>query len=637
MRRRTAGARLETVPYNESMDEPLTTTSEPGAGAPHLSGSRSSAATVTADDHAAARRRGPRVLGAWYRRHVWAVTAALCLVVLAAGFVAVQLAVDERVGEGVTVAGVPLEGLTLEEAQARLDAQLVPRLETVSLRTASGEGLTLSLAQLGISLDTEATARDAQARGRRHVLLGDVWLPGGGGDLALRVRLDPAAYKEGLEAVSAAVDVAARDARLKLAGDGISVVPSRPGTAVDSVALARALTRSLARGAAFAGAVPMKAVPPKVSTADAESRAGAAATYLSRPITLRYRDREVVLTPEAMAGMLSVNTGPGADTYPLTFRNPRAKARLHRLFRFAETPPVNARIIVHPEGGITVKPSEPGNVLDMDVLLQDLDDAASGGGLRTVFAALTSALPTLTEEDIQSMGLASLGAQFVTYFDPRNTARAGNIALAAKLVDGTLVSPGATFSLNGAMGPRTTNRGFDYAPVIASDMVLRQGVGGGICQYATTLFNAALIAGLPIVEREAHSLYISHYPIGRDATVSWGSVDLRFRNDTGKPLMIRSWVEGDHLTVALVGRTGRDVSFETSTFYDIRKPRHGRSDPRVIYDADLGPGVTRWERGIDGRSVRVERVVRDAQGEVLFRDTISSTYDPLDWVKRVGT
>ena len=187
------------------------------------------------------------------------------------------------------------------------------------------------------------------------------------------------------------------------------------------------------------------------------------------------------------------------------------------------------------------------------------------------------------------------------------------------------------------MGPRTTNRGFDYAPVIAADGVLRQGVGGGICQYATTLFNAVLLAGLPVVEREAHSLYISHYPIGRDATVAWGAVDFKFRNDTGKTLLIRSWVEGDHLTVAIVGKTGREVTFKTSSFYDSRKPAHGKSDPRVIYDADLGPGVVRWERGIDGHSVKVERTVRDAQGAVLFRDAFVSHYEPLDWVKRVGT
>ena len=162
------------------------------------------------------------------------------------------------------------------------------------------------------------------------------------------------------------------------------------------------------------------------------------------------------------------------------------------------------------------------------------------------------------------------------------------------------------------MGPRTANRGFDYAPVIAADNVLRQGVGGGVCQYATTLFNAVFFAGLPVVERHAHALYISHYPTGRDATVAWGALDFKFRNDTGKSIMIRSWIGGGALTVALVGKTGRTVTYTTGPFYDIHKPAHGKSDPKVVYDSDLGPGVTRWEQGIDGQSVKVERTVKDA-------------------------
>src|SRR5665647_2497106 len=488
----------------------------------------------------------PRRFARWYRRHVWPATAALILLVFAAGFVTLQLVVRDRIGDGVTVAGLELQGHSAASARETLARDLVPRVSAVQLQTGAHEPLTLTLAQLGMEA-------------------------------------------------------------------------------------------SVVCGKAYTGPVPMKAVPPQVSTADAEARAGVAAMYLARPVTLRYRERTLVLSSGEMAGMLSVNTGADANTYPLTFRNERAAARLHELFSWAETPPVDARIEVHPEGGITVTPSKVGEVLDMKVLLEDLDDTALGGGLRSVFVALKPALPELTSDDVETMGLAALGAQFVTYFDPRNTTRAGNIALAAKLVDGSVVEPGQTFSLNAAMGPRTTNRGFDYAPVIAADGVLRQGVGGGICQYATTLFNAVLLAGLPVVERQAHSLYISHYPIGRDATVSWGAVDFKFKNDTGKALMIRSWVQGDHLTVAIVGKTGREVTFRTGPFYDSRKPPHGKSDPRVIYDADLGPGVVRWERGIDGHSVKVERTVRDAKGTVLFGDTFVSHYDPLDWVKRVGT
>ena len=598
-------------------------------------------APSTASTAPRVRRAGaPHRYAAWYRRHVWPATAALILLVFAAGFVTLQLVMRERIGDGVTVAGLAVGGQTAEAAGETLARDLLPRVSTVQLQTGPDEPLTLTLAQLGMSVDTTATAQAALARGRHRMPLGtQVWLPGGGGDVAPTVRVNAAAYQQGLEAVRAAVDVAPRDAGLEISAssDGVTVVPSKDGTTTDAIALERAIAASVVRGRAFAGPVPMKAVAPQVSTADAEARAGVAAMYLSRPVTLSYRGRAVVLSPREMAGMLSVNKGADADTYPLTFRNEHASARLHELFAWAETPPVNARIEVHPEGGITVTPSKVGEVLDMEVLLEDLDDTAVGGGLRSIFVALKPALPELTSEDVETMGLSSLGAQFVTYFDPRNTPRAGNIALAAQLVDGSVIEPGQTFSLNRAMGPRTTNRGFDYAPVIAADGVLRQGVGGGICQYATTLFNAVLLAGLPVVEREAHSLYISHYPIGRDATVAWGAVDFTFKNDTGKTLLIRSWVEGDHLTVAIVGKTGREVTFKTSSFYDTRKPAHSKSDPRVIYDADLGPGVVRWERGIDGHSVKVERTVRDAQGAVLFRDAFVSRYEPLDWVKRVGT
>ncbi len=587
----------------------------------------------------AAVRRGPlRRLGSWYRRHVWVATALLILAVAVAGFVALQAFMWGSVGNGVSVAGVPLGSLDRMGAASAVSDAVDERLGSVRLETGGDEPLTLSLRQLGVTVDGAATADKALAAGRHELPFGlSVWLPGGGGEVAPVVRVDPTAYAKGLEAVRVQTDVEARDARLKLTGERVTVVPATEGREVDAIALERAILASLSAGRGYAGPVPTKVVAPEVSTLDAEARASAAATYLARPITLRYRSREVVLSPEQMAGMLTVNTRADAAAYPLTFRSDHARAELHRLFGFAETPPVDATVNVNDDGTVSVTESRSGNVLDMPVLLEELDDAASGGGLRTIFVALTPAFPKLSTADVENMGLAALGSQFVTYFDPRNESRAKNIALAAKLVDGTVVDPGETFSLNAAMGPRTANRGFDYAPVIAADNVLRQGVGGGICQYATTLFNAVFFAGLPVVERDAHSLYISHYPIGRDATVAWGSIDFKFKNDTGKSIMIRSWIDGGALTVALVGKTGRKVAYTTSDFYDIRKPAHGKSDPRVIYDSDLGPGVIRWERGIDGRSVKVERTVRDAGGDVLFRDSFTSRYEPLDWVKRVGT
>ncbi len=592
---------------------------------------------MTPEVQAAAPGRLRRFAG-WYRRHAWTLTLGLVFLVVLSGFAAVQVAMHGRVGDGVTVAGVSLQGQSAAQARATLARELAPRVDAVRLQRAGSAPVSFTLGTLGMKLDTAATVRAALAAGRHRLPLGvSVWLPGSGAVLAPALDVSAGAYDAALEAVRKQVDVPARDARLTVRGGVVDVVPSAAGSTVDALALERAIRASVAAGRSYSGPLPLKAVPPQVSTAVAQSRAAAAASYLSRPVTLRYRGTSVVLGPAQMAAMLSVNTGADASEYPLTFRNDRARAALHRLLAAAEVKPVDARLVVHSDGSVTITPSREGQVLDMAVLLGDLDAAVTGGGLRSVFVAVQPAVPALTAGALAADGFASQGSQFVTYFDPRNTTRVKNIALAAGIVDGTVVRPGATFSLNAALGPRTTNRGFDYAPVIAADNVLRQGVGGGICQYATTLFNAVFFAGLPVVERHAHSLYISHYPIGRDATVSWGSADFRFRNDTARPLTIRSWVQGDHVTVAIIGRTGRKVTYVTGAFYDVRKPAYGKAHPRVIYDSDLGRGLVRWQQGIDGRSIRVERTVRSAAGALLFRDAFVSHYAPMDWVKRVGT
>ena len=263
------------------------------------------------------------------------------------------------------------------------------------------------------------------------------------------------AFTAGLARIRAAVDTAPRDARLTLEGDAVKVVPSSDGRTVDALALARVIRVSVAAGRPFSGPVPMMAVAPLVSTAMAQSRAGAAATYLATPVTLRYRETAVKLTPSALADMLTVNTGADASVYPLTFGNAHARSRLSALFSSADIKPVDARLIVHDDGTTTITQSREGQTVDLDAVVRDMNEAASGGGLRTVFVALKPALPALSSAELATQGFSSVGTQFVTYFDPRNKTRVNNIALAARIVDGAVVHPGAVFSLNATLGPRT--------------------------------------------------------------------------------------------------------------------------------------------------------------------------------------
>ena len=141
--------------------------------------------------------------------------------------------------------------------------------------------------------------------------------------------------------------------------------------------------------------------------------------------------------------------------------------------------------------------------------------------------------------------------------------RIHNVQLVAQLIDGKLIAPGATFSFNDATGERTADKGFLEAPVIINGE-LSTGLGGGICQVSTTVFNAAYEAGLPITSRTNHALYISHYPLGRDATVNYPDIDLKFVNDTGKWLLLRTFVGSSSLVVNLYG-TPQHRRVETET------------------------------------------------------------------------
>ena len=204
--------------------------------------------------------------------------------------------------------------------------------------------------------------------------------------------------------------------------------------------------------------------------------------------------------------------------------------------------------------------------------------------------------------------------------------------LVARLLDGRLIAPGATFSFNRATGARTAAKGFREAPVIINGE-LATGLGGGVCQVSTTVFNAAYEAGLKITSRTNHALYISHYPLGRDATVDYPEVDLRFVNDTPHWLLLRTFVGSYSLKVGLYGT-----------------PQHRRvvTDTRPLVDTGVTPVKEEPDPSVsEGRTVVVEggepprstsvrrRVYR--HGKLLYDDTWYSSYRGEPKLVLVGT
>jgi vancomycin resistance protein YoaR len=206
------------------------------------------------------------------------------------------------------------------------------------------------------------------------------------------------------------------------------------------------------------------------------------------------------------------------------------------------------------------------------------------------------------------------------------------VQLVAHLVDNKLIAPGTTFSFNGTTGERSAEKGFLEAPVIVNGE-LQTGLGGGVCQVSTTVFNAAFEAGLPITARTNHALYISHYPLGRDATVNYPDTDLKFVNDTDHWLLLRTFVGSSSLVVTLYGTPAhRRVE-------SIAQPLRYVSAPPVqkTVDATLKPGqVAVDDPGVPAQSTSVERKVYDADGKLLSDATWYSSYRAEPKIVRVG-
>ena len=228
------------------------------------------------------------------------------------------------------------------------------------------------------------------------------------------------------------------------------------------------------------------------------------------------------------------------------------------------------------------------------------------------------------------MGIERAMGSYKTY-NSGTWDRITNLRLGVTLLDGTLVPPGGTFSLNDAIGERTVERGFRTAPVIIGTEYAEE-VGGGTSQVATTVFNAAWESGLKITERNPHSLYISRYQLGRDATVYWPSLDLRFENDTSSWVLVKGFVESDGIRVSIYGGERRRIESSAGTMTIT-----GSAPVERVKDPTLPKGKTVVEEeGSSPSRTSVTRTIYGADGELIREETWNTSYKGETRIVRVG-
>ncbi len=553
----------------------------------------------------------------------------LAVLALAAGIVFAGSA--DRVAAGVSVEGLKLGGLTAEEAQAKLEETAAHYASVPVVFTAANKRFQVRPEALDVEADWAAAAQEAVDRGDAPVPLRGlqrVWLRLSGSEVEASANVFQAALNERVSRIAAGVDRPAREASLVLEGTEPKVVPGQAGRELDREAAAEIMVGALAGFDRSATALPVVVDAPEVTSGTLAPVARQLRVVLSAPVRLTYGGAGFTLTPNEMVQLLEL---PANGATRLRIRQDVAARRLENIARGLARAPRNADFAVRPSGRVRIVPSRPGRELNLAATSAALLRAASSPTDRTAAIVVAEFEPRMTTADAKALRVERELAAYSTLY--AGTAdRINNLQLAVEILDGARIEPGATWSFNEFVGPRTEERGFRTAPVIM-DGKYAEGVGGGVSQVATTVFNAAWEAGIKIGERHPHALYISRYPDGRDATVNYPDVDLKLVNDTPRWIVIKaSYDESGILVRLLGGGPERRVESNAGELKVTGPPQTEREPDPTLYEGDR---IVEFD-GEPSREIRVERIVYQG-GEVLYRESWYTHYRYEARLVRVGT
>jgi vancomycin resistance protein YoaR len=321
------------------------------------------------------------------------------------------------------------------------------------------------------------------------------------------------------------------------------------------------------------------------------------------------------ITPEVVATALSFRADPGQGLVP-ELNKAAIQDALDPQMAKSEQPGRDATL-TFTGGKPVVTPSQDGRGVDYDATLKDLVAVLTKTGDERRITAVYAAQPAdLTTEELKGLGISGVIGEFSTGGFAQDSGQ--NIRRAAQVINGMIVKPGETFSLNGATEPRDAAHGYIEAGIISEGHASR-GVGGGVSQVATTLYNAAYFAGMTDVTHKPHSFYISRYPPGREATVFEGAIDLKFRNDNPTGVLIQTAWTPTSLTIRLYGSKRYDVTSSTG-------PRSNPTEPTKV-EIPTGQPCTP-SQGAPGFTVTDTRTLRDVKTGQVKTERRTTKYNP---------
>jgi vancomycin resistance protein YoaR len=488
--------------------------------------------------------------------------AALVVVAYAVGV----LMTRGKIPRGTSIGGIDVGGKTITQAKALVRAGLEPKATAGIPVTAGPVTTTIQPAAAGLTLDVN---RSVDQLGTTSMSPSSI-LHGfhrGTAHRAILVENDTTLATT-VAGIAAKVDLPVREGSVHYNGVTPVAVNPQIGRALDqtkSVALILARFTSLT-GSQATIALPVITTQPKTSQAQIDTALTTlAAPAVAGPLHLSYAGTSVDVPAATLASVLTLAAGPDGSIQATADEAKVAATFLPLLGTLPAVTPKDAKIaLVDDKPHIT--PSVSATTPDPVALALAVPKAVVDPS-RTLVVPVKTTDPAFTTADAEKLGIkAIVGAE-----DPNDGAtphpccapRVHNLDLITGIVNNAIILPGQVFSLNQYVGQRTTARGFVLAPEISGGAE-KQAVGGGVSQFATTMFNAAYFSGMKIIEHHPHSFWISRYPPGREATVSWPSPDLKWQNNTPYGVLVQAWDDGTHTHVRFWSTPYWDVNWSSS-------------------------------------------------------------------------
>jgi vancomycin resistance protein YoaR len=549
------------------------------------------------------------------RRGRWPLVVGGVLLGLLALYAGAAAFFGDRVPRGTTVAGVAVGGQGADQARATLTEQLGPKSSAPLVLTSSAGKVEAAPADLGVAVDVDATVDGLV---RFSLAPADVWhhVVGGGAEPAI-VTLDDAAFAAAVEDSRGELDAKPVEGSISLAGGKVTVKEPVTGTRTDVEGTADAVRRWWPGDSTVE--VAAEALPTKVTAEElARVKAEFGDIAVSGPVTVKAGEKSFTLTPKQLAPAVVLEADEQGRITPRA-DDEKLSSIVHAAARKAGAE-VDAKDAVVTFSGRTpsVKAHVAGLELDDASVRSEVWTALGGSGeARTATVTTKATQPTFTTAIAKKTLPKAMISSFTTFFQPGQP-RVHNIKLASRAINGTYVPPGEQFSMNEVLGERTPAKGYIEAGIIRNGRAA-ESVGGGISQVSTTIFNASFFAGVQLDAWTPHYYYISRYPEGREATISWPDLHNKFTNTTDGGILIQVATTDTSITVSYWGTKKYDVTATKSARYDIVQPKKYNDD---------GPDCLN-QSPVVGFKVDIGRIFKQG-GKVVKTEKFTTNYRPED-------